>query len=119
MTADVFCSYCLRPRSETGHLVASPLAAICRDCVQDALRLLGSVAPGTGDLEAPATPWAALDDESLLRRLPEVAAAGRQVETHLATWVGAARARGLSWARIGKALGMTRQSAWERFTGPA
>jgi hypothetical protein len=27
------------------------------------------------------------------------------------------RAREVSWARIGEALGMTRQSAWERFSG--
>ena len=26
------------------------------------------------------------------------------------------RVRGVSWARIGGALGMTRQSAWERFS---
>jgi hypothetical protein len=28
-----------------------------------------------------------------------------------------ARALGATWARIGEALGMTRQSAWERFSG--
>jgi hypothetical protein len=28
-----------------------------------------------------------------------------------------ARALGATWARIGDALGMTRQSAWERFSG--
>jgi ATP-dependent Clp protease ATP-binding subunit ClpX len=27
------------------------------------------------------------------------------------------RERGVTWARIGEALGMTRQSAWERFSG--
>jgi hypothetical protein len=28
-----------------------------------------------------------------------------------------ARAMGVTWARIGEALGITRQSAWERFSG--
>lgn len=28
-----------------------------------------------------------------------------------------ARALGVTWARIGETLGMTRQSAWERFSG--
>jgi ATP-dependent Clp protease ATP-binding subunit ClpX len=28
-----------------------------------------------------------------------------------------ARSRGITWTRIGAALGMTRQSAWERFSG--
>lgn len=29
--------------------------------------------------------------------------------------VGAARAAGASWAEIGKALGISKQSAWERY----
>jgi ATP-dependent Clp protease ATP-binding subunit ClpX len=31
--------------------------------------------------------------------------------------VSKARARGITWARIGAAIGMTRQAAWERFSG--
>lgn len=111
----MFCSYCLRQRSETGPLVASPLAAICRDCVQNAADLLAS-APSATDVDVPGMPWTQLSDAELLNRLPEVAAAGHQVETHLATWVAAARDRDISWARIGDALDMTRQSAWERFS---
>ena len=114
MLSEVFCSYCLRARGETGRLVASPLAAICRSCVEQAVRLFASD-PRPDDLDGPKTPWARLDDDALLARLPEVAAAGAQVEKHLAAWVHAARDRGLSWARIGEALGITRQSAWERF----
>nr|WP_306270562.1 ClpX C4-type zinc finger protein [Ornithinimicrobium sp. HY1793] len=114
--SEVLCSYCLRSRGETGRLVASPLAAICHSCAERALHLFESD-PRPEDLDGPATPWARLDDTALLARLPEVATAGTQVETHLAAWVHAARDRGLSWARIGEALGMTRQSAWERFNG--
>ena len=115
MLSEVFCSYCLRPRSQTGPLVASPLAAICQPCVQRAAELFASHGEEASDVDAPGMPWARLTDDELLRRLPEVAAAGRQVEEHLATWVAAARERGISWARIGDALEMTRQSAWERF----
>lgn len=108
------CSYCLRSRGETGRLVASPLAAICRECAEDAVELFrGEGTPA--DIDGPSTPWSRLDDDALLARLPEVAAAGEQVEEHLRTWVTAARERGVTWARIGDALGMTRQSAWERF----
>jgi hypothetical protein len=53
----------------------------------------------------------------VLEILPLVAAAGTQVEQNLMGWVGRARALGATWARIGEALGMTRQSAWERFSG--
>ncbi|MGD8151448.1 ClpX C4-type zinc finger protein [Ornithinimicrobium sp. Y1694] len=116
MLSEVLCSYCLRSRDETGRLVASPLAAICRSCAEQAVNLFDSD-PRPEDLDGPTTPWARLDDDALLARLPEVAAAGTQVETHLTAWVHAARDRGLSWARIGEALGMTRQSAWERFNG--
>jgi biotin operon repressor len=37
----------------------------------------------------------------------------RAVRLHVQTL----RDRGVTWARIGEALGMTRQSAWERFSG--
>lgn len=69
----------------------------------------------TGDIQGPTVPWARMDDDALLARLPEVAAAGTQVEEHLRAWVTAARERGISWAKIGDSLNMTRQSAWERF----
>jgi len=56
-------------------------------------------------------------DDTLLATLPKIAAAGGQVERQLALWVTEARSRGITWTRIGAALGMTRQSAWERFSG--
>ena len=40
-----------------------------------------------------------------------------QVEQQLTGWVRQARSRGITWTRIGESLGMTRQSAWERFSG--
>lgn len=56
-------------------------------------------------------------NEEILEFLPRVAAVGAQVEDNLRVWVTRARDRGATWARIGAALGMTRQSAWERFSG--
>jgi hypothetical protein len=97
-------------------MACSPLAAICLDCATSAVENLAHAAEHP--TRAPGEPfnyWSHLSDDALLARLPEVAAAGAQVEEHLKTWVGAARERGLSWARIGTALDMTRQSAWERF----
>jgi len=95
-------------------MVASPLAAICRSCAERAVAMLAARTED-GDLEAPTAPWETMTSEDLLTRLPEVAAAGQQVEQHLSEWVRVARDRGISWARIGASLGMTRQSAWERF----
>ncbi|WP_370121357.1 hypothetical protein [Arthrobacter sp. MW3 TE3886] len=59
-----------------------------------------------------------MTDDELLAHLPEIAAVASQVEERLNAWVGTARQRRISWARIGAALGMTRQSAWERFQSP-
>ena len=46
------------------------------------------------------------------------ALAGGQVELERLRreYVGEARRRGVSWAQIGDALGLSRQSAWEYFT---
>ncbi|WP_245633238.1 hypothetical protein [Luteipulveratus mongoliensis] len=58
-----------------------------------------------------------MSDDELLAHLPRVAAVGEQVEANLRQWVLRARDRGIAWARIGAAMGMTRQSAWGRFSG--
>ena len=63
-------------------------------------------------------PWeqeATVDE--VLANLAPVAAAGAQLERTLAAWVGKARGLGATWAQVGQALGMTRQSAWGRFSG--
>lgn len=113
------CSHCLRPRAETGPLLHSPLAAICRSCGD---RVVASFAERAATQSQPfdpqTPPWSALDDETVLVRVRDVADAEGQVEEHLRAWVEMARERGISWARIGRALDMTRQSAWERFTKP-
>lgn len=88
--------------------------AICSHCVGSAARLLATRDPGA--LPVPgAGPWDAMDNDQLLEHLPQVASVQLQVEKSLAAWVGIARERKISWERIGRALGMTRQSAWERF----
>jgi hypothetical protein len=56
-----------------------------------------------------------MTDEALLDRLPLIAASLQQVEEALEQWVVEARRRRASWARIGEVLGVSRQSAWERF----
>lgn len=107
------CSFCLRPREETGTLVGAPAVGICRRCANAALELLRKAAPDNQPI--PGAPWDAMSDAELLSQLPKVAKARDDVETHLRNWVDAARHRNLSWASIGEALGMSRQSAWERF----
>ena len=75
------------------------------------------LAAGAGPVDPEFVTWHAMTDDEILEHLPRVAAAGAQVEASLRQWVERARERDLTWTRIGAALGMTRQSAWERFTG--
>ena len=108
------CSFCLKPNTEVRRLVAGPGVFICDGCVALCAQLVDGPSSPTPHL--PAWEHAASVDE-VLESLPRIAAAGAQVERHLTGWVRRARALGATWARIGEALGMTRQSAWERFSG--
>jgi hypothetical protein len=58
----------------------------------------------------------AMSDADMLARLPLIAATASQVDRYLRAWVGRIRERHLSYAEIGKALGVSRQAAWERFS---
>lgn len=107
------CSFCLRSREETGVLVGAPAVGICRTCTVAAMDLFKKSVPDEQPI--PHAPWSNMNDGELLRQLPLVAKARDDVEMHLRTWVTAARERNLSWASIGESLGMSRQSAWERF----
>lgn len=60
-------------------------------------------------------PWDGMSDADLLGRLPLIAQTGAQVDRYLVDWVRLVRGRGLSWAQVGGALGISRQAAWERF----
>lgn len=52
---------------------------------------------------------------TLLEEVVRASAAIREAEDGLREAVARARAAGLSYATIGKALGVSRQAAWERF----
>jgi hypothetical protein len=60
-----------------------------------------------------------LDLERVLKDLPRMAIVGAQAERNLSRYVQKARELGATWSVVGTALGMTRQSAWERFSGNA
>jgi hypothetical protein len=58
-----------------------------------------------------------MTDEQILELLPRIAAVGTQTEASLQRLVSILRERRVTWARIGSALQIARQSAWERFSG--
>jgi hypothetical protein len=112
-TAELRCTFCAKPHTEVGKLVAGPGVYICDECVN----LCTEVIAQATDAEPPSLPeWAGLSDDELLQRIPSIAASAANIEAGLRDRVAELRDRGVSWARIGAALGMTRQSAWERFS---
>jgi hypothetical protein len=110
----VACSFCLKPSGEVLKLVAGPGVYICNECVD----LSGQIIGNPPSVPAGFSSWEeTLDLDGVLTSLPRMAAAGAQVERNLSRFVQRARALGATWAMIGTAMGMTRQSAWERFSG--
>jgi hypothetical protein len=108
------CSFCLKPRTEVAKLVAGPGVYICNECVELCRQIISSppsLPPGLTSWEED------LDLDGILASLPRMAAAGAQVENNLSHFVKRARELGATWAAIGTSLGITRQSAWERFSG--
>jgi ATP-dependent protease Clp ATPase subunit len=94
-------------------LVAGAGVFICNECVDLCAQLIATDKIGSSPR---VTPWQDMDDDALLAHLPRIDAVRDQVDDDLRVWVGEARRRQLSWERIGGALNMKRQSAWERFT---
>jgi len=107
------CSFCQKPNTAVETLISGPGVSICSKCVSTCQAVLES-RPAESARQLPAT-----DDltmEQILGLLPNVVAAGEHLERSLADWVRKARGLGATWAQIGETLGMTRQSAWERFS---
>jgi hypothetical protein len=109
------CSFCAKPNTDVARLVAGAGVYICNECVDLCAAIVAEHAP-RGRVER-IRPWAAMTDEQILDHVPRIGATAVLVEADLRQWVGELRRRGVTWARIGEALGMTRQSAWERFSG--
>lgn len=124
----VDCSFCGKSQADVARLVAGPGVYICNECIDLCSRIVAEElahkaetfgrARSGGRRRPPAMKaWEGLSDEELLNEMVKAHAAHENVDRGVAQHVAALRARGVSWARIGEALGMTRQSAWERFSG--
>ena len=106
------CSFC-GVRGTDGAKFAGGLGAmICVPCVEY-FHDVFSTAAKTAAANRP--PWERMSDEEILSKLPLIARNAEQVNEFLVEWVELARSRKSSWAEIGKAMGISRQAAWERF----
>ena len=92
-------------------LIAGPGVFICNECVDLCDRILDEQPVpefGLGDERS---------DDELLVSLGRMQGLVSQVEAKLHRHVRVLRDRGISWARIGDALRVSKQAAWERFSG--
>ncbi|HTU72011.1 MAG TPA: ClpX C4-type zinc finger protein [Trebonia sp.] len=114
----VRCSFCAKPSAEVEKVIAGPGVYICNECVGlcgDILEVERQQPSGPG---TQLSSWdETMTDEQILDLLPRIAAVGAQTEASLQRLVTILRDRRVTWARIGSALQITRQSAWERFSG--
>lgn len=105
------CSFCNKEQQQVAKLIAGPGVFICNECVDLCDRILD---------EQPAPEFGAADEQSddeLLVSLPRMQGLVSQVEATLHRHVRVLRDRGISWTRIGEALGVSKQAVWERFSG--
>jgi ClpX C4-type zinc finger len=119
LKATVACSFCLKSPGQVNKMVAGPGVFICNECIGLCNDILAQEdAKKSESTDHSVAAWQQrLSDEELLSTMPKIQAAAAQIQQHLTAWVRQARERGITWTRIGEALGMTRQSAWERFSG--
>jgi ATP-dependent Clp protease ATP-binding subunit ClpX len=108
------CSFCSKSSKEVAKLIAGPGVYICDGCVWMCNDILRQEHEGARAPEIAF--WRDKTDEQILESLPKVAVMSEQVDAHIQTLVDLLRGRGVSWARIGAAFGVTRQSAWEKFS---
>jgi hypothetical protein len=103
------CSFCSRSDKDVEKLLGGPKVYICDACVGVCNRILEATPPRPAG-------WASMTDAQLLASLAPANAALEGVRAVLQAQVDMLRKREVSWADIGKALGISRQAAWERFS---
>lgn len=106
----LYCSFCRKADREVAKLIAGPAVHICDACVRLCNRILDDKpTPGFAG-------WESLRDEQLLAALAPSMAAVDAAHEVLHRQVDILRRRETSWSKIGAALGISRQAAWERFS---
>jgi hypothetical protein len=105
------CSFCGKSQEFVDKLIAGPAVYICNECVGLCDEILAEQIAGS------LPRWEELPDDELLTRMADVSRSRERVDASVGVAVGVLRGRGVTWARIGDALGISRQSVWERYSG--
>jgi hypothetical protein len=112
-TKTLYCSFCIKSQHEVKKLILGPANIfICDECVE----LCNEIIAGRPRGKSKSPSDKDLPTERLLERLQSIEETLQGKGNQLQRVVEILRSREVSWAQIGAALGVTRQSAWERFT---
>jgi ATP-dependent Clp protease ATP-binding subunit ClpX len=107
------CSFCGRGQHQVQKLVAGPRGVfICDMCVD----LCNDVIAGRPIPSGGFQPLLDRSTEELIALLPSINFASEANRDFLQALVDRLREREVSWAAIAEPLGVSRQSAWERFS---
>jgi hypothetical protein len=108
----LYCSFCLKSQHEVAKLIAGPgFIFICDECVGLCDAILAGRTP---KVKVPGLDK--IPSERLLATLKPIEQTLQGKGNQLQAVVETLRKREVSWAAIGDALGVSRQSAWERFS---
>ena len=107
----LYCSFCTKDKDSVAKLVAGPGVYICNECIDLCTQILAT------ETTPAINPRHELPDDELLAALARAQAAAPQIDAAMREYVEVLRSRGVSWTRIGAALGVSKQAAWERFSG--
>ncbi len=104
------CSFCGRSEKEVARLIGGPNVHICDACVGTCSKILEATPA------AFAEGWDKMTEAQLLSGLKTSEATVEATRAVLQAQIEELRRRSVSWESIGKALGISRQAAWERFS---
>ena len=107
----LYCSFCTKDKDSVAKLVAGPGVYICNECIDLCTQIL------TMETKPEIHPRHELPDDELLASLTRAQTAAPQIDAAMREYVEILRSRTVSWTRIGAALGVSKQAAWERFSG--
>ena len=112
MAKTLYCSCCFKSQHDVRCLVAGPAGIyICDECVALCNACIAGAPPEPKPITADDVPT-----ERLLEQLSPIEQTLQGKGSQLQSVVDLLRKRAVSWAQIGDALGVSRQSAWERFS---
>jgi hypothetical protein len=110
------CSFCRKGQADVEALIAGVGVSICNECVEVSNEVLRKLGPVKKKIPFdPAEHTRTFDNEQLLSFVARIEPIYRDVAGYQALYVDVLRERGVSWAEIGQALGVSRQAVWKRF----